>query len=223
MNWGAIIIIVGLVFFLGVIPLVLLQSQQRKKKYGPKRQTGGLKVMQGSLVCQNWKAPTLGKKLRFDYVVRILTESDNFWGNYHYPSDPSIRKPVYTGEVLLTASQGEIKGKTDQNVVEGQLNPHQGVFTLGFPRGSLLSWLNSPFQFGIKGQEVDFLNTSKGTGRIGRDSHLRIGEGSTVGRLEDWKGAWVMEVDVTYWEVAPEIVVLIILLMSNDIFEFHNR
>ncbi len=64
MNWGAIIIIVGLVFFLGVIPLVLLQSQQRKKKYGPKRQTGGLKVMQGSLVCQNWKAPTLGKKLR---------------------------------------------------------------------------------------------------------------------------------------------------------------
>ena len=92
MNWGAIIITVSLVFFLGVIPLVLLQSQQRKKNYGPKRQTGGLKVMQGSFVCQNRKAPTLGKKLRFDYVVRILTEGDDFLGNYHYPSDLGIRK-----------------------------------------------------------------------------------------------------------------------------------
>lgn len=222
MNWTVLIIVVGIIIFLGLIPLALLHSQQLKQGYGPKRQVYGPTVMQGSLVCKSWKAPTLGKQLQFDYGVSLLREDEDFWGEYHYPANRRDRKPIYTGEVLLTDHQGEVKGRSDKKVVEGQLSPKQGDFLLGYPKGSLLSWLNSSFQFQIEEKAVHFLNTSKGMGTIGHTSQLEIGEDTIVGRLVDSKKFWAIEVDVRYQGVAPEITVLVILLMSNDILEFHN-
>lgn len=224
MNWGALIVIVGLIFFLGVIPLAFLQASLLKKGYGPEQRSRGPLVMQGRLVCQNWKAPSLGKKLQFDYAASLTGQTEDFWGEYHYPSQNNgKRQPIYTGELFLTYHQGAIKGRSDRKVVQGELGQVQGNLQLGFPQRSLLGWMNSPFQFRIDGGNVLFLNTSKGNGAIGHGSKLTINERSIVGRLVDWKQAWVIEVDIQYRRVAPELIVLAILMMSNDIFTFHNR
>jgi hypothetical protein len=214
--WFFIIAIV--IFLLIVIPLGLFQANQLAKTYGPEQQISGNPCAWGSLICESWKAPTIGGTLQFPYEVTLYAQGDALTGEYRYAQ----RKAVYSGQIFLTYRQGSVKGRLDGSVVEGKLSPDEADLTLGYPQGSLISFLNGPFAFRIAGEDVYFLNTDNSQDSIGATSKLTVEADRISGQLEHGRQSWVASVDVTYQGVPRELVTLALLLMSSAILSFHH-
>lgn len=226
MDLGVLILIGGgFIFFLVFLPLALLYERRLKKRYGPKEQLPGPPRVRGTLVCKTWKAPTIGKKPTFVYKLNLSAAGDDLTGKYRYPPQTERKKPIYSGEVFLTYLQGYVKGRSDNKVVEGKLSPTQADLRLGFAKGSLLSFLNTPFRFSIAGERLRFFSNRGGRqDSIHPRSQLNIAKNKISGQLGYYPNeTWLIEVDVAYRGVPPELVTLALLMVSNDIFELHHQ
>jgi hypothetical protein len=203
--------------------ITIYQSIQLSKKYGPQRQIGGSPVLQGRLVCESWKAPTLGQKLEFPYEVKLYASGNNLTGEYYYTAARKI-KALYTGKIFLSANRGQVVGRfqggSSNEAIEGKLSPREANLTVGFPKSSRLGFISRPFRFRIVNGQVVFANQSLD---IGKNSKLYVSENQITGRLVHYREAWIVNVDVSYSaELAQlELVVLALLLSGNFILSHH--
>lgn len=226
MNIGALLIVAGILFFVAGIPILLLRVKQLSRNYGPKEPARGNSRAGGTLLCRIKNAPALGKSPRFAYELNLKTEGDDFFGEYRYPPESDSQKTIYAGRVCWSARQGRIRGRLagikDRKVLEGRLLSGKFDLERGFPKGSGLAFLNSPFQFRIEKDRVRFIKTDNGQGCIAPDSHLDIRDNAVSGRLIHSRESWMIDVDVVCKGAAPEWAVLAILLMGDDILDFHH-
>ncbi len=222
MDWGVFIITAGLFFFLVLIPIALIQAQILTKQYGPAQPLDSAPTAQGRLTCRSAKAPTLGRKLVFDYELSLTAVGGDLTGEYRYPPESSGKKAIYTGEVLLSYRGGQVRGRLRRKVVEGALSPVGGELMMGFPKESIMGRFSGPFEFAIEGETVRLLNTSNAHGSIAPDSRLSVSENEVIGWLAHPRGSWVVDVDVKHHGAAREAVLLAVLLVSNEILEFHH-
>jgi len=211
--------IIAIVIFLAiVIPLGLFHARQLAKTYGPAQQVSGPPCASGSLICESWKAPTIGGTLQFPYKVNLSAQGDALTGEYRYAQ----RKAVYSGQIFLSYRQGDVKGRLDGRIVEGKLSPDEANLVIGYPQGSLLSFMNGPFEFRLAGEDVYFLNTDNSQDSIGATSKLTVESDRISGRLEHGRQSWIANVDVTYQGVPRELVTLALLLISSALLSFHH-
>lgn len=221
MTWLLIIISVSVILFILFIALALFQADRLKKGYGPQQPVDGSPCASGSLICRSWRAPTLGKKLEFAYHMTLQVAGDDLTGEYHYPPDPKRQKTIYSGEIFLTYSQGQLTGRSN-HVVTGKLTPQQADLRLGVPPDSWLSFLNGPVEFYIDEQTIRFVNTGNSQDVISRQSRLTITGDTIAGQLGHTRESWLVDVEVTYQEVAPELAAVAVILINNDILDFHH-
>jgi hypothetical protein len=224
----------GFIFFLVFFAVVaffaffwisLFRSFQLSKKYGPQRQIAGQPVLQGRLICESWKAPTLGRKLEFIYEVNLYASGNDLTGKYVQSAVSKI-KPLYIGEgeIFLTYDRGHVEGRTGTRgaavVVEGDLNPRGANVSIGMPKGTLLGRMRNELQFRIVNNQIVF---SKRSLDIGKNSKLYVTDNRISGRLEHHTQAWILNVDTSYRsdQVASELAALVILTIGDSILSHH--
>ena len=132
---------------------------------------------------------------------------------------------VYNGQLFLSFAGDRAKGRAlmaGLQAIEGTVDETGARLRRGQPRESLLSFLNGPFDYRVRGGTVDFENTTR-AGCIGRDSDLRILGDRLAGRVYHGpQKTWAVEVDVSYRDIARERVALAVILACNDILSVHH-
>lgn len=228
MNIG-IFVILGLILFFVVIPVILIRADRMSKKFGPQKLIGGNPCAQGELYWHSNKAPTIGGKMRFPYTMTLHRLGSSLTGKYQYNGNSkNPRRSIYSGEIYLSYRNGKILGRcysgNNTKVIEGNLCPTGGDFLLGFPKGSFLP--QSPFRYSLVAREVRLMQTKGSHGYLDPKSKLFLENnpisGNTIsGKLDDFREFGSLEIKVKFEETSPELIVLAILLMGNDILQFH--
>jgi hypothetical protein len=218
-----LLILAAVIIGFGILLLEIRRVDKRASKlgYGPPAQLGGQPCAQGRLVCVSVDAPTLGRDLSFEYSFRLHTDGTNATGTYDYQRGIAN----YSGEVFLSLKGGRVKGRSLMGgfrSVEGSISPNQIRLLRGYPEGSLLRFINGPYEFSIRNGRVYFDNTTR-AGSVSSKSELRIEGNRISGRvLHGPQTTWGVEVDVTFAELPEEAVVLAIVLSCDDILSFHH-
>lgn len=223
-----------LAIFFGVIllsailawELFRLDKKAIKHGYGPKVQVPGDPIATGTLVCVSANAPTLGRKLSFQYEFQLRADERHATATYEYRAKRRMTPDtVYNGELFLSFAGEHVKGRAlmaGLQSVEGTIDAKTTRLRRGQPKESLLSFLNGPFEYSIKQGRVFFENTIR-AGCIGRDSELRIDGDRISGRVYHGpQKTWAVEVDISYHDIASERMALAVILACNDILSVHH-
>ncbi|MEL6170262.1 MAG: hypothetical protein AAFR35_16365 [Pseudomonadota bacterium] len=223
-----------LALFFGVILLFAILARELfrlnkkaiKHGYGPNSQLPGHPKATGTLVCVNADAPTLGRSLSFPYAFQVTADDRHVTATYEYRAQRRmIADTVYNGELFLTFDGDKVKGRAlmgGLQSVEGTVDESAARLRRGQPKESLLSFLNGPYEYGIRQGTVVFENTTR-AGCIGRDSELEVYLDRIIGRVVHGpQKTWAVDVDVSYEDVAPERMALAVILACNDILSAHH-
>jgi hypothetical protein len=215
---GLIFIFIAFILIVILVLVILLWGQTQKKNYGPQQLLDGPTFCSGSLSCKSWKAPTLGKQLQFDYKLEVTANNKEITGFYRYPIDEN-QKEIYSGQIFITKENGNLVGRTDRKYFEGSLTHDQADIQTMF---RALPFAKAPFQFRLINSTVDFTNTDNSQTIINHNSQLSVTADHIQGRVVHSQESWITVVDITYENMAPELMTLIVLLISNDILDFHH-
>ena len=223
-----------LTLFFGVIllsafvawELFRLDKKAIKHGYGPKAQIPGPPKATGTLVCVNADAPTLGRSLSFPYAFQATADERHVTATYEYRAKRSMMVDVvYDGELFLSFAGDNVKGRAlmaGLQSVEGTVDQTAARLRRGQPKQSLLSFLNGPYEYGIRQGKVIFEKTTH-AGCISSDSELEVYLDRIIGRVfHGPQKTWAVEVDVSYDDVAPERMALAVILACNDILSVHH-
>jgi hypothetical protein len=215
---GFIFILIALILIVILVLIILLWLQTRKKDYGPKELLDGPSFCSGTLICKSWKAPTLSKQLTFDYALNLTANNKEITGTYRYPADENT-KEIYSGQIFVAKDNDHLVGRTDRKVFEGTLSHNRANLQTMY---SAAKMFKAPFQFELVNGQVNFTNTNNNQTVINHDSQLSMTSDHIEGRIVHSRESWVIAVDVTYQNIAPELMTFIVLLFCNDILDFHH-
>jgi uncharacterized protein YbaA (DUF1428 family) len=223
-----------LTLFFGVIllsavvawELFRLDKKAVEHGYGLNAQVAGPPKATGTLVCVNADAPTLGRSLSFPYAFQATADERHVTATYEYRAKRRLTADnVYNGTLFLSFDGDKVKGRTlmgGLQSVEGTVDETAARLRRGQPKQSFLSFLNGPYEYGIRQGKVIFENTTR-AGCISRDSELEIYLDRIIGLIfHGPQKTWAVEVDVSYEDVAPERMALAVILACNDILSVHH-
>ena len=215
---GFIFILIAFILIVILVLVILLWGQIQKKDYGPHEALEGPSFCSGTLTCKNWKASTLGKPLNFNYALKITANNKEITGSYRYPVDEN-KKMIYSGQIFITRENGTLAGRTDRKFFEGTLSHSQANLQTMYHAAR---FFKAPFQFELINGQVNFTNTDNSQTIINHNSQLAVTADHLQGRIIHSRESWVVAVDITYQNIAPEMMTLIVLLISNDILDYHH-
>lgn len=226
MNFSIIVFIliftsVVLLFGLLFLELSRADKQAQAQGYGPISQLGGEPCARGQLVCVNANAPTLNQSISFDYAFFLYTDGINATGTYEY----HVRNTTYSGEVFLSFARNRVKGRSlmgGLRTVEGRISPNGVRLTRGYPTGGLLKILNGPYEYSVRGGQVQFDKTTL-AGSISKQSNLCVEDDRVSGRVfHGPQKTWAVDVDITYQGITDEAVTLAVVLACDNILSAHH-
>ena len=178
------------------------------------------------MACVNADAPTLGRSLSFLYAFQATADERQVTAKYEYRAKRSLMVDVvYDGELFLSFAGDKVKGRAlmaGLQTIEGTVDQTAARLRRGQPKQSLLSFLNGPYEYRIRQGKVIFEKTTH-AGCISRDSELEVYLDRIIGRVfHGPQKTWVVDVDVSYDDVAPERMALAVILACNDILSVHH-
>ena len=215
---GFIFILIALILVVILVLVLILWGQSQKKNYGPQALLDGPSFSSGTLSCKSWKAPTLGKQLSFDYTLKVTANNKEITGYYRYPIDENKNK-IYDGQIFITKDNSNLIGRTDHKYFEGTLSQTNVDLQTMYRAAKIFK---APFQFELINGQVNFINTDNSQTIINHDSQLTVTPDHIQGRVMHTRESWAVTVDITYQNIAPELMTLIVLLICNDILDFHH-
>ena len=215
---GFIFILIALILVVILLLIVLLWGQSQKRNYGPQQLLDGPSFCSGTLTFKSLNAPTLGKELNFDYTLMVTANNKEITGSYRYPADENQEK-IYGGQIFITKKNGTLVGRTDRKYFEGQLSHTQANLQTMYRAANIFK---APFQFEINNGEVNFTNTANNQAVIDSNSQLTVTPAHIQGRILHTQESWVIGVDINYQNIAAELMTLIVLLLCNDILDYHH-
>jgi len=224
MNSAVFVIVGGLPFFLLLIPAVIFRAKQMSTNYGPLKLFSGRPQSRGTLICTSVNAPTMGKKLRFNYNFDLIAHGNNLTGCCTPVT--SNGKTSWSVDVFMSRDEDTVKGRdvygANSKIFEGKLTVNEANLTRGFPKGSLLDRLNGPLQFRITNGIVRFSNVNNSQTGIASSSRLTIENSKISGQLIHYRESWQAAVELEYGDIPFEMAVLAIIIMSDDILSHHH-
>ncbi len=225
---GFLVLFVGVILLFAILFFETSQANRKaiKEGYGPAAQLRSGAGAAGSLVCVNEDAPTLNRSLSFPYSFKLNASKGDLTGAYTYAANKSrIAGPVYKGEVFLSFLKDRVKGRSlmgGLKTVDGVLSKTRAELRRGYPKSSLLSFLNGPYEYSINRGKVRFDKTTQ-AGSISKKSDLIIQGNRIKGRvLHGPQTTWAVDVDVRVNGVPSEQAALAVILACNDILCTHH-
>ena len=215
---GFIFILIALILVVILVLIVLLWGQFQKRNYGPQQLLDGPSFCNGTLTCKNWQTPTLGKQQIFDYTLMVIANNKEITGSYRYPVDENLDE-IYGGKIFITKKNGNLVGRTDRKYFEGSLSHNRAELQTMYRAAKLFK---APFQFELINGQVNFTNTDNNQNIIDHNSQLTISPEHIQGRILHSRESWVVAVDITYQNITEELMTLIVLLICNDILDYHH-